>query len=413
MKVSVVEREPVQVAHLQHVGPNGQELGLFWRNLLCPWTACRVGASFRACILATVLLEMLSLAACGGNDKPRPATEALNIYTWADYIAPDTIANFERETGIKVNYSVFDTNEVLATTLLTGHTNYDIVVPSDFFFERLMKAGVFRKLDPEALPNRVNLDPEIMQKLAVHDPGNQYSVPYLWFTTGLGYNVDKVRERLGAEEFDSWSLLLDPKNAAKLRDCGILLVDSATDVLSSVMIYLGKDPNSRDPADWNAAADTLMQIRPFVRSIDSLGIVGDLANGSLCLILGWSGDVTQARYRAAEASNGVKIRYFVPREGGLIGADMMSVPADAPHPQNAAKWMNYLMRPQVMAGITNAVTYPNGNRASLPFVRKSIRDDPAIYPGREIRAKLHVLPSMTPEQSRLITRLWTRFRTGE
>ena len=364
-------------------------------------------------IIPTAVLTTFAVVACSGNGNPPAVEETLNIYTWADYIAPDTVANFEHETGIKIRYSTFDTNEVLATTLLTGHTNYDIVVPSDFFFERLMKAGVFRKLDKTALPNSVNLDPGIMQNLAVHDPGNLYSVPYLWFTTGIGYNVDKVRERLGKTDFDSWSLLLDPKNAAKLQDCGILIIDSATDVFSSVLIYLGKDPNSRDPADLNAAADTLMTIRPFVRSIDSLGVIGDLANGSLCLILGWSGDVTQARYRALEASNGVRIRYFVPREGGLIGADMMSIPADAPHAQNAEKWMNYLMRPEVMAGITNAVKYPNGNRASLPFVQDSIRNDPAIYPGAEIRAKLHVLPAMTPEQSRLVTRLWTRFRTGE
>jgi putrescine transport system substrate-binding protein len=302
---------------------------------------------------------------------------------------------------------------VLATQLLTGHTNYDIVLPSDFYFERLMKAGAFRKLDKSALPNSVNLDPDIMQKLAVHDPGNQYSVPYLWFTTGLGYNVDKIAQRLGPQAPDSWALLLDPASAAKLQDCGIQVLDSATDVLAATLIYLGKDPRSRDPADLNAASDTLMKIRPFVRTIDSVNTIGDLANGSICLSLGWSGDVTQARYRAIEAGSGVKIRYFVPREGGLIGADMMSIPADAPHPQNAEKWMNYLMLPKVMAGITNATKYPNGNLAALPFVDDALKNDPAIYPGPEIRAKLHVLPEMTPEESRLVTRLWTRFRTGE
>ncbi len=366
----------------------------------------------RALIVAASLLPILILPGCSRNG-PSSAEQTLNIYTWAGYIAPDTVANFERETGIKVRYSTFDTNEVLATQLLTGHTNYDIVLPSDFFFDRLMKARVFRKLDKAALPNRANLDPEIMRKLAVHDPGNLYAVPYLWFTTGLGYNVDKVRERLGRSDFDSWSLLLDPKNAARLEDCGIQVLDSPTDVFSSVLIYLGKDPESRDPADLNAAADALMKIRPFVRSIDSVGTVGELANGGVCLILAWSGDATEARYRALEASNGVNVRYFVPREGGLIAADMMSIPADAPHPQNAEKWMNYLMRPEVMASITNAVKYPNGNSASLPFVQASIRNDPAIYPDAETRAKLHVLPAMTPEETRLVTRLWTRFRTGE
>jgi putrescine transport system substrate-binding protein len=373
----------------------------------------RVSISFRTGIIPVTILAATALAACGGSHQPPPPEQVLNVYTWADYIAPDTVADFERETGIKVHYTTFDTNEVLATQLLTGHTNYDVVVPSDFYFDRLMKAGSFRKLDKAALPNSVNLDPEIMQKLAEHDPGNQYSVPYLWFTTGLGYNIDKVRERLGGAAPDSWSLLLDPKNAAKLQDCGIQVVDSATDVLSAVLVYLGKDPGSRDPADLNAAADTLMKIRPFVRSIDSLTTIGDLANGSVCLLLGWSGDVTEARYRAIEASDGVKIRYFVPREGGLLGADMLSIPVDAPHPENAEKWMNYLMRPRVMASITNATKYPNGNLASLAFVDDSLKNDPAIYPGADVRAKLHVLPAMTPDQTRLVTRLWTRFRTGE
>ena len=372
-----------------------------------------MSTAFHKGITPASLLATLALVACGGGNKPPAPAQELNIFTWADYIAPDTVANFERETAIKVRYTTFDTNEVLATQLLTGHTNYDIVVPSDFYFARLMKAGAFRKLDKTALPNRVNLDPDIMLKLAVHDPGNEYGVPYLWFTTGLGYNVDKVRERLGPGEPDSWSLLLDPKNAAKLQDCGIQVIDSATDVFSAVLIYLGKDPGSQATADLNAAADALMKIRPFVRTIDSVSTITDLANGGVCLILAWSGDVTQARYRALEASNGLKIRYFVPREGGLIGADMMSIPADAPHAQNAEKWMNYLMRPEVMAGITNATKYPNGNLASLAFVQEALKSDPAIYPGPAVRAKLHVLPEMTPEQTRVVTRLWTRFRTGQ
>lgn len=387
--------------------PNARVEGLESRTMTGPVCA---PAHRRAKI---ALITTFWLAACGEHTKSPAADETLNIYSWADYIAPDTVANFERETGIKVRYSTFDTNEVLETKLLTGRSNYDIVVPTDFFFDRLNKAGVFRKLDKTSLPNSFNLDPDIMQKLALHDPGNLHSVPYLWFTTGIGYNVDQVRERLGSSEPDSWSLLFDPTNAAKLQDCGILIVDSPTDVLSSVLIYLGKDPNSRDPADLNSAADTLMKIRPFVRSIDSVGIIGDLASGGLCLILGWSGDVMLARSRALESSNGVKIRYFVPREGGLIGADMMSIPADAPHPRNAHIWMNYLMRPEVMAGITNAVKYPNGNRGSLAFVQDTIKNDPEIYPNAQTRATLHTLPAMPPETLRLVTRLWTRFRTGQ
>jgi putrescine transport system substrate-binding protein len=367
----------------------------------------------RATLFTALLFGAGSLAACGGHTGAGASDKTLNVYNWAGYIAPDTVANFERETGIQVHYSTYESNEISETKLLTGHSNYDVVTSADAFFERQLHAGVFRKLDKTALPNSVNLDPEVLQKLAVHDPGNLYAVPYLWTEAGLGYNVDKVRERLGSAEPDSWSLLLDPKNAAKLKDCGIMIVDSPEDVLPSVLIYLGKDPNSRDPADWTAATDVLMQIRPFVRSIEAEGIIGDLANGSLCLGLTWGGEVTQARYRALEANNGVKIRYFVPREGAVAGLDMLAIPADAPHPENAHKWLNYLMRPEVMADISNVLKYRNGNMASLPFVQEAIKNDPATYPDAKTRANLSIETMQPPELKRLMTRLWTRFRTGQ
>jgi putrescine transport system substrate-binding protein len=367
----------------------------------------------RATLLAALLLGAASLTACGGHTAAGASDKALNVYNWAGYIAPDTVANFERETGIEVHYSTYESNEISETKLLTGHSNYDVVTSADAFFERQLHAGVYRKLDKTALPNSVNLDPEILQKLAVHDPGNSYAVPYLWTEAGLGYNVDKVRERLGSAEPDSWALVFDPQNAAKLKDCGIMIVDSPEDVLPSVLIYLGKDPNSHDPADWTAAADVLMQIRPFVRSIEAEGIIGDLANGSLCLGLTWGGEVTQARYRALEAHNGVNIHYFVPREGAVAGLDMLVIPADAPHPANAHKWLNYLMRPEVIADISNALKYPNGNKASLPFVQEAIKNDPAIYPDAKTRDKLFIEKMQSPEVKRLMTRLWTRFRTGQ
>jgi putrescine transport system substrate-binding protein len=367
----------------------------------------------RATLVAALLMGAGFLTACGGHTGAEASDNTVNVYSWAGYIAPDTVANFERETGIQVHYSTYESNEMGETKLLTGHSNYDVVLSSDAFFERQLHAGVFRKLDKTALPNRINLDPEFLQKLAVHDPGNLYGVPYLWTQAGLGYNVDKVRERLGSAEPDSWSLLFDPKNAAKLKDCGIMIVDSPEDVLPSVLIYLGKDPNSRDAADWTAAADVLMQIRPYVRSIEAQGIIGDLANGSLCLGLSWGGEVTQARYRALEAGNGVKIRYFIPREGAVAGLDLLSIPADAPHPENAHKWLNYLMRPRVMADISNVLKYPNGNKASLQFVHEAIKNDPAIYPDAGTFAKLSVETMQPPEVKRLMTRLWTRFRTGQ
>ena len=372
-------------------------------------TRCRA----RTEVLAVLWCGAASLAACGGHPGPKGSDNTLNVYNWADYIAPDTVANFERETGIEVHYSTYESNEISETKLLTGHSNYDVVTSADAFFERELRAGALRKLDRGALPNSVNLDPDLLRKLAVHDPGNSYAVPYLWTQAGLGYNVDRVRERLGSAEPDSWSLLFDPKNAAALENCGIMIVDSPEDVLPSALIYLGKNPNSHDPADWTAAAEVLMRIRPYVRSIEAEGIIADLANGSLCLGLTWGGEVTQARYRALEAGNGVKIRYFVPREGAIAGLDMLAIPADAPHPENAHKWLNYLMRPRVMADITNALKYPNGNEASLPFVQEAIKSDPAIYPDAKTRATMAIETMQPPEVKRLMTRLWTQFRTGQ
>lgn len=372
-------------------------------------TRCRASIQ----LFAMLLSGAGTLAACGGHPGPSGSDNTLNVYNWADYIAPDTVANFERETGIEVHYSTYESNEISETKLLTGHSNYDVVTSADAFFERELHAGALRKLDRKALPNSVNLDPDLLGKLAVHDPGNLYAVPYLWTQAGLGYNIDRVRERLGSAEPDSWSLLFDPKNAAALKDCGIMIVDSPEDVLPSVLIYLGRNPNSHDPADWIAAAEVLMRIRPYLRSIEAEGIIADLANGSLCLGLTWGGEVTQARYRALEAGNGVNIRYFVPREGAVAGLDMLAVPADAPHPENAHKWLNYLMRPQVMADITNALKYPNGNKTSLPFVQEAIKNDPAIYPDAQTRAKMSIETMQPPEVKRLMTRLWTQFRTGQ
>ncbi|MGO9990953.1 MAG: polyamine ABC transporter substrate-binding protein [Steroidobacteraceae bacterium] len=368
---------------------------------------------------ATIIVFLCAMVACGRQtDRSNSATggeadsKILNVYSWLDYIAPDTVADFEKETGIKVHYDMYDNNEVLETKLLTGHTNYDVVLPTGAFFERQRQAGIYRKLDKSALPNLVNADPEIMRRLAVHDPGNLYAIPYMFTTTGLGYNVDQVHARLGATRNDSWALLFDPGNAAKLKDCGIAIIDSAMDVFQSAMIYLGRDPNRLDPADVAAASDALLKIRPFVRYIDPAQYISDMANKSICLALGWSGDVEQARSRANDARTGANLAYFVPREGAVMTVDMMAIPADAPHPRNAEIWMNYLMRPEVMAGITNYIHYPNGYAGSLPFVKASIKSDEAIYPNAATRARM-ISPKTVPlEYSRLVTREWTRFRTG-
>ena len=379
----------------------------------------------RALALAAAALALLG--GCSGPDRHAPgASQAVaaaaarandervvNIYSWADYIAPDTVANFEKETGLTVHYDVYDNNQVLETKLLIGHSNYDVVLPTDEYFERQLRAGVYQKLDKRALPNLANVDPDILRRMAYHDPGNQYAVPYMWSTTGLGYNIDMVQARLGAPLTDSWALLFDPRNAAKLSDCGILIVDSPLDVFDSAIIYLHRDPNRRDPQDVFAAAEVLKRIRPFVRNIEPVPI-GPLASGDICLALTWSGDVAAARSRALEASTGARIAYLIPREGALMTLDMVAIPADAPHPHNAALWLNYLMRPDVIAAVSNYIRYPNGITASGPLLEPAVRNDPALYPDAATRQRLVSNSSAIPiNYTRLVMRAWTRFRTGQ
>jgi putrescine transport system substrate-binding protein len=379
----------------------------------------------RSIIAGSLLLLM---GACGGSDHRAPAggqvqgvpagdsgydrEKILNVYSWADYIAPDTVPNFEKETGITVRYDTYDNNEVLETKLLTGHTNYDVVVPTENFFDRQMHAGVYRKLDKAALTNLGNADPEIMRRLAVHDPGNLYAVPYMWTTTGLGYNVARLRDRLSSPISDSWALLFDPANASKLKDCGIAIIDSPLEIFQSAMIYLGRDPNRHDPRDITAASELLRKIRPFVGRIEP-DLIAPMASGDVCLALAWSGDREIARNRAIEAAKSVQILYFVPREGALLTVDMMAIPADAPHPRNAQAWINYLLRPEVIAAISNYIKYPNGNRSSLPYLDNSVKADPTIYPDAATRARLLTDSAVSLDYSRLVTREWTRFRTGE
>jgi putrescine transport system substrate-binding protein len=347
------------------------------------------------------------------NGNPQDDSEkVLNLASWGDYIAPDTVPSFERETGIKVNYEIYDNNEVLEAKLMTGHTHYDVVVPTAGFFERQRLAGIYRKLDKAALPNLVNADPATMRLLAVEDPGNLYAVPYMYSVTGLGYNVDQVRKRLGAEVPDSWALLFEASNAAKLKDCGITIVDSPRDVFIAAIMYRGHDPNRFDPADIVAASAILQKIRPFVRYVDPNQHIPDLANGTVCLAFAWAGDIGQARRRALESKTGANVNFFIPREGGLIVVDMMAIPADAPHEHNALLWFDYILRPDVIANITNFIKYANGNAASLPFVEANIRNDRTLYPDERTRERL--IPPHSPplEYSRLMTREWTRFRTG-
>jgi putrescine transport system substrate-binding protein len=358
------------------------------------------------------------LAACGGKDKgadaaAKPEDKVLFVYNWSDYIGETTIADFEARTGIKVTYDVFDSNEVLETKLLSGHTGYDIVVPTGDFMERQIKVGVFRKLDKSKLPNLVNMDPEIMERVATHDPGNEHSVNYMWGTTGIGYNPVMVKKALGTDTIDSWSAVLDPAKAAKLAKCGISMLDSPSDVVDSILIYLGRDPNGESREDLAAAEAVLMKVRPYIRYFHSSQYINDLATGEICVSLGWSGDMIQARDRGAEAETPVPVAYSIPREGAIMWFDMLAIPADAPHPNNAHLFLNYLMEPEVIAGVSNYVSYANGNSASLPFLDEEVRNSPSIYPTAEVKKKLYPHASESQEYSRDLNRAWTRVRTGQ
>jgi putrescine transport system substrate-binding protein len=344
----------------------------------------------------------------------RAEAPELHVYNWSDYIAPDTIANFTKETGIAVTYDVYDGNEVLEAKLLAGQSGYDVVVPSASpFMAREITAGAFRELDKSKLPNLKNLDPQMLALAAEADLGNKYGVPYLWSVTGLGYNEALVEKALGAEgPRDTLALLFDPANAKKLSDCGISLLDTPQEAFPAALAYLGLNPKSHDPGDLDRAAALLEKIRPYVRKFHSSQYINDLANGDICIALGYSGDVIQARNRALEATNGVKIDFRVPKEGAQFSIDMLGIPKDAPHPGNALAFIDYILRPDVIAGISDAVSYPNPNLAATPLVAAAIRDDPGIYPPESVRRLFYVDLPAPRDYERARTRTWNRVKAG-
>jgi putrescine transport system substrate-binding protein len=370
----------------------------------------------------------LAIASCSVGTKPPPdqSTDAsaatgasigvekvLNVYNWTDYIDPSVVAAFEKEYGIKVNYDVYDSNDELETKLLTGHANYDVVVPGAAFLERGIKAGVYRKLDKALLPNLKNLDPEAIVGMAVYDPGNLYAVDYTWLTTtGVGYDVAKIRARLADAPVDSWRMFYDPAVLARFQDCGVSVVDAPDDVISTVLFFLGKDPNSESPEDLKAAERVLLAIRPYVRYVDSTRYVADLVNGELCVALAWSGDITQARDRAQEAGKLVQLAYSIPKEGTVSLFDVLAIPADAPHVTNAHLFINYLLRPDVAASNSNATKYANPVPASIALLSPGLSSDTGVYPPPQVRARLAPQRAKSPEFTRLMNRTWTRFKTG-
>lgn len=339
--------------------------------------------------------------------------EQVRVYNWSDYIDESLLKKFEDETGIDLIYDVFDSNEVLETKLLAGQSGYDVVVPTGYFLERQIQAGVFQKLDYSQMPNSANLWDLIKDRTAKYDPGNEYSINYMWGTTGIGINVDKVREVLGEDApVNSLSLVFDPANMEKLAACGVMMLDAPNEVLPAALVYIGEEPDSKDPEVIAKAEAVLAQVRPYISKFHSSEYINALANGDVCMAFGWSGDILQARDRAAEAANGVEIAYHVPKEGALMWFDQMAVPADAPNPSGAMKFLNFIMDAQNAAVASNFVYYANGNKASEEFLNEDVIGDAAIYPDEETMENLYTITANDPQVQRVVTRLWTRIKSG-
>lgn len=358
-----------------------------------------------------IMTVALALGACGPAppESDRAEAEQLNFYNWSDYIADGLLEEFAAETGIQVTYDVFDSNEVLEGKLLAGSSGYDLVVPTGSFFQIQRDAGLFRELDRSLLPNHRFLDPGIMAEVGKLDPGNRFAVPYMWGTVGLGVDVARITERMPDAPLDSWALLLDPENAARFADCGIAVLDASADIADITLNYLGLDPHTADPQELERGFALIAAIRPHIRYFHSSQYIDDLANGEICLALGWSGDIYQAIDDAAE---GVDLRYVLPREGTVIYFDLFAIPADAPHPEAAHAMIDFLMRPEVAGRNSNAIFYANPIPASRPFLEPGIRDDPAIYPPAEAMARLFPDRAAPPEVRRLRNRIWTRVKSG-
>ena len=367
----------------------------------------------------SVLLSACSKSEQAATDEqaapaaaPAGTEQVVNVYNWSDYIDPEVIKGFEQATGIKVRYDVFDSNEVLETKLLTGNSGYDVVVPSAYFLQRQVQAGVFAPLDKSKLPGLANLDPDLVARAARHDPGNEHSVVYMWGTTGIGYDRAKVKAIMPDAPVDSWKLIFDPAVLAKFKDCGVSMLDDPTDMVGTALLYLGKDPNSESEADLKAAEDALMKIRPYLRTIHSSQYIDQLANGELCIVVGYSGDVLQARDRAEEAGKPLDIGYSIPQEGALMWFDTLAIPADAAHKEAAHKFIEYLLQPEVAAKNSDFVNFANANKAATPLVNADLRNDTNIYPTPEVAARLQPSLAKSAEFTRALNRSWTRFVTG-
>ena len=341
------------------------------------------------------------------------AEPVVKVYNWSDYIGETTLDDFKKETGIKVQYDVFDSNETLEGKLLAGRSGYDIVVPSNHFLGKQIKAGAFQKLDRSLLPNWDNLDPALLKQLEANDPGNQYSVPYLWGTNGIGYNVAKVKEVLGLDHIDSWDVVFEPENIKKLATCGVSFLDSADEMLPAMLNYMGLDPNTHSADDIAKAEAKLLAVRPYVSYFHSSKYIGDLANGNICVAVAFSGDVMQAADRAEEAEKGVEIAYSIPKEGANLWFDMIAIPVDATNVKEAHSFINYLLDPAAIAGVSDYVGYANPNLKAGELMDQDVLNDESVYPPQAVLDKLYISSELPVKVQRLMTRSWTKIKSGK
>jgi putrescine transport system substrate-binding protein len=400
IQVSPIQVSPIQVSPIQ-VSP-------------IRVSPIRVSPLRRALVFVALLLSAAGLDASSSSWSQ---SRTVNIYNWSDYVEPTVIEAFSKETGIKVKYDTFDANETLETKLLAGKSGYDVVVPTAYFLQRQIAAGVFQKLDKSKLPNLSHVWPEIAQRLAGYDPGNEHAVNYMWGTTGIGYNVKKAREIVRPDgpieaAMASWDIVLKPESLARFKDCGVDMLDSSDDIMSAALHYLGLNPNSKDGNELDAAASLLTKLRPFVRKFHSSEYLNALASGEICLVLGWSGDIKQAQKRAAEAKAGVEVGYAIPKGGAQMFFDNFAIPKDAPHPAEAHAFIDHMLRPDVAAKNSNFLGYANGNIASQPLIDKAVLDDRTVYPDAETMKSLYLITAHDQKTQRLMNRLWTKVKTG-
>jgi len=340
------------------------------------------------------------------------AEKVVNVYNWSDYIDPAAVEIFEKQTGIKVNYDVYDSNEILEAKLMSGGSGYDVVVPTGSFLERQAKAGIYSTIDKSKLSNYRNIDPDMAAKMALHDPDNKHGVPYTWGTIGLGINQEMVKKRLGDVDLNSLDLVFNPEVAAKLADCGIGMLDSPAEVMAIALNYAGLDPNSEDGKDLKSATEMLQAARPHYKYFNSGRLIADLANGDICVAIGYNGDMLQAKSRADEAGQGVKVEYIIPKEGTIAWFDMMAIPSDAPHKEEAYQFVNFILSAKTGASIANYVYYAVANTAADEFINDDIKSNPGIYPTGVTKAKLFTQQAHTPRYDRKLTRAWTTIKTG-